>query len=514
MSRESSKPHSALHLYLTVIISGGAVMILELLGTRIIGPFYGVSLYVWSSLIAVTLIALAVGYYLGGYIADRYAAIRLPHVILIGALSSVIIPYISSTVLTLTDPLGIRVGGFVSALLLFTLPLTCLAMVGPFVIKQATHDLDGVGRAAGSVYAVSTLGSVVGTLLLGFYLLPHFGTRAIIFTLAAILVGLALLLAWRDRQVGVTTLATGLPALLLAVLISTLAVNGYAQPREQVAGFKLLHEEESIYGWVRVVEDENKGARLLLSDSSVLSAMQISNGQSMLGYQIIFRLIPGFRPQSRDSLLIGLGGGQVARDLRASGINVDTIEIDPAVASAAKEYFGFKPTGEFIVGDARYEIKNLSHKRYDFIMHDCFTGGSEPTHLLTLEMLSKLRDLLKGDGVLALNYVGFREGDGADAVASVYKTVQSLFPHIRIITTVKEDFTDFVFLASAKPLDLPVTSPDPRVKWLLEHEHHMSSDGGILITDDYNPMERLQVRKAESYRKVFMERLDYQLLIL
>jgi hypothetical protein len=147
-------------LYLTVTMTGAAVMILELLGTRIIGPFYGVSLYVWAPLIAVTLIALALGYLLGGYLADRFLAVRLSHVIVAAAVGTAIIPLLTSPILLLTDSLGLRGGAFTSALLLFTLPLTALAMVGPYVIKRATHDLSAVGTAAGTVYAVSTGGSI------------------------------------------------------------------------------------------------------------------------------------------------------------------------------------------------------------------------------------------------------------------------------------------------------------------------------------------------------------------
>ncbi len=498
-------------LYLAATLGGAAVMILELLGTRIIGPFYGASLYVWSALIAVTLIALALGYYLGGYVADRFPGFRLEHVIMAGALATVAIPYASGPVLALTDPLGLRVGAFASALLLFTPALTALAMVGPYAIKRATRDLEGVGTAVGSVYAVSTLGSVAGTLLLGFYLLPRFGTRAILFSLGLALVALAVLLVSRGRRGRAASRAAWL-VWAAGIAVGLLSIAGYAQPPRQAPGFKVLSEAESIYGWVRVVDDEKNGYRLLLSDSSVLSAEETASGRSLLNYQTFFRWIPLFRPESRDALLIGLGGGHVARDLRKAGITTDTIEIDPEVATAAREYFGYQPTGEFIVGDARFEIKRLK-KRYDFIMHDCFTGGSEPTHLLSREMLGELRGLLNERGILAVNYVGFREGEGSEAVASVYKTLKTLFPSLRVFTTENGEFTDFIFLASAEPLELDANSQDKRLKVLLEHEYTMSGDSGVVVTDDYNPMESLQVRKAETYRKIFMERVAFDLLL-
>lgn len=497
-------------LYPTVTITGAAVMILELLGTRIIGPFYGVSLYVWASLIAVTLIALAIGYFLGGYLADRVPAMRLNHVILSAALGTAAIPFLTGPILRLTDPLGLRAGAFASALLLFTLPLTALAMVGPYVIKRATRDLNGVGTVAGSVYAVSTVGSVAGTLLLGFFLLPLFGTRTILAALSLLLAGLALVVLWQERSAGMKARLAG--SLTAAVAITMLTTSGLAASHKPVKGFTVQSEAESLYGWVRVVDDEQRGFRLMLSDASTISAVEIKSDRSVLGYQQVLGLLPLLRPEANQALLIGLGGGHVARDLKSKSIVTDTIEIDPAVADAAQKFFHFTPTGRFIVGDARYEIKQLDGP-YDLIIHDCFTGGTEPTHLLTQEMLGELRSLLSKGGILALNYVGFMTGEGSDAVAAVHRTLKSLFPHLRVLITEKAEFTDFIFLASEQPILLNASSEDRRVRWLVEHEHQISDTDGFLITDDYNPMESRQVRKSEAYRKLFLDRIAFELLL-
>jgi spermidine synthase len=504
--------HTPFVLYAIVTITGAAVMILELLGTRIIGPFYGVSLYVWSSLIAVTLIALALGYFLGGLFADRYPAVRLAHVILVSALTTVAIPFVSGPILRLTDSLGLRAGAFASALLLFTLPLTALAMVGPYVIKRATRDLSGVGTASGTVYAISTVGSVAGTLLLGFFLLPMFGTRAIIFSLSLLLATLAVLVALHEQRRGLPHRSIW-PVIVAAILTSTTAVSGFAVARQLAPGFTVQSEAESLYGWVRVVDDERRGFRLLLSDASVISAVDLNQNRSILGYQEIMSLLPTIHHEATRALLIGLGGGHVARDLKAQGVMTDTIEIDPAVAEAARRWFHFEPTGLFLVGDARYEIRNLS-TRYDLIIHDCFTGGSEPTHLLSREMLSELRAMLNDRGILVLNYVGFTQGEGSEAVAAVHRTLQEVFPHLRTFVTDKSEFTDFIFLASLEPVAIDPQTGDRRLRWLLDHEHRFAEGSGFVLTDDYNPLESRQVRKSETYRKHFLERIAFELLLL
>jgi spermidine synthase len=504
-------PRTAFADYATVTITGAAVMILELLGTRIIGPFYGVGLYVWSSLIAVTLIALALGYFLGGFLADRYPAIRLAHVILIAALTTLAIPFLSGPILHATDSMGLRAGAFTSALILFTFPLTALAMVGPYVIKRATRDLSRVGTAAGSVYAISTVGSVAGTLLLGFYLLPQFGTRAIVFSLSLILTGLAIMVAWHERRTS-TGFRSIWPLLTVSLFIGIGAGTGLTAQAKSVEGFTVQSEAESLYGWVRVVDDERRGFRLLLSDASVISAVDLKQNRSLLGYQEIMGLLPTIHHEATRALLIGLGGGHVAQDLKAQGVMTDTIEIDPAVADAARRWFHFEPTGLSLVGDARYEIRKLS-TRYDLIIHDCFTGGSEPTHLLSREMLNELRALLNDRGILVLNYVGFTQGEGSEAVAAVHRTLQDLFPHLRTFVTEKSEFTDFIFLASLEPVAIDPQTGDRRLRWLLDHEHRFAEGSGFIVTDDYNPLESRQVRKAETYRKHFLERIAFELLV-
>jgi spermidine synthase len=338
-----------------------------------------------------------------------------------------------------------------------------------------------------------------------------FGTRAILVSLSLLLAALSVLVAWHERR-SASSGRIVWSVIAAATIIVTVAASILAVARNQAPGFTVQSEAESHYGWVRVVDDDRRGFRLLLSDASVISAVEITRNRTMLRYQELLGLLPTVHPEAAQALLIGLGGGYVARDLTAQGVRTDTIEIDPAVADAAKRFFHFEPTGLFLVGDARYEIKRLTH-RYDLIIHDCFTGGAEPTHLLSQEMLSELRALLSERGILALNYVGFTQGEGTDAVASVHQTLKSLFPHLRTFVTDKTEFTDFIFLASREPVAIDPQTGDRRLRWLLDHEHRFTEEGGFVLTDDYNPLESRQVRKAETYRKHFLERIAFELLM-
>ncbi|ADJ28048.1 fused MFS/spermidine synthase [Nitrosococcus watsonii] len=503
-------------LYITVFLTGAAVMIIELLGTRMIAPFYGASLYVWSSLISVTMIALSLGYFIGGRWADRAKRTGLSLIIALAALLTLLIPWLTRPVLLATDPLGLRTGALVSALALFSPSLTFLGMVGPFAIRLSTVNLAGVGASAGSIYGASTLGSVVGTLFLGFYLFPVMGSREIFIALGLALFLLSVVVAFYERK-RLKLASTLLPVAFLASigigLLPQIAGAGHAGSSKE--SFQIQFERESLYGWVRVIDQPAQDLRLLTADASTIGAASISHGQNRLAYQHIVPLIPALAPPMKRALLIGQGAGHMAMALEDRyGIVTDTLEIDPAVAEAATHYFDFSPTGQVIVGDARYEIRRLKGP-YDLIIHDCFTGGVEPVHLLTIETLTQLRSLLSEQGVLALNFVAFSENGKNIALASVAKTLSRAFPHQMVfVSEPGKDFNDFIFLAANRPIDLDAKMLTfAQASWLRQRLMTVDKTQGILLTDDFNPLEYLQARKAKHYRNILVNWLGTDLLV-
>ena len=502
-------------LYLTVFLTGASVMVIELLGTRLIAPFYGASLYVWSSLISVTMIALAIGYFVGGHWADRAQRTGLSLIIALAALFTLLIPWATRPILLLTDPLGLRGGAFVSSLVLFFPSLTLFGMVCPFAIKLATSQLDDVGTSSGTIYAVSTLGSVVGTLLLGFFLFPWVGSRQILVSLGLLLFVLAVTVAVYEQKRFGKTIAV-LPCTLLALagvcLLPKIVGAGHVDPGGR---FNVLSERESLYGYVRVIEERSRDLRFLTADASMIGAANISDGVNRLTYQDIVALIPAIKPSIKKALLVGQGAGHMAMTLSDRyGIVTDTLEIDPAVAHAATTHFGFKPSGRAIVGDARYEIRHLTGP-YDLIIHDCFTGGSEPAHLLTVETLQQLQGLLAPQGILALNFVAFGHGEGQQALASVSKTVAQVFSNQSLfISEPGEDFNDFIFLASSQPIDLASRALNAeQADWLNKRKFTLDASNGIVLTDNLNPLEHLQAHKSEHYRHLLVDWFGNDLLV-
>ena len=239
----------------------------------------------------------------------------------------------------------------------------------------------------------------------------------------------------------------------------------------------------------------------------------MSSGLSVLGYQYVVGQLPLFNRQADSALLVGLGAGHLVNTYAEFGIATDSMEIDPVVAELATRYFNFTPTGDVIVGDARYQINHLD-KTYDFIIHDCFTGGAEPIHLLSVEMFQKLKARLNPGGILALNFVGLTtEGDQAP-VEAVAKTLDQVFPHRRTFgSDPSATFNDYVFFVSDQPLVLDTAlTYQNQVRWLENREVDVRGDSDIIITDNFNPLETLHIAKAEHYREMLIERVGTELL--
>jgi spermidine synthase len=302
-------------------------------------------------------------------------------------------------------------------------------------------------------------------------------------------------------------LMTALPPVSVLAVIGVMLLPRIADSAHHAAGedsHRIQFERESLYDWVRVIDKPAENFRLLAVDASTIGAATISHGENVLTYQKIVDILPALTPQINRALLIGQGAGHMAMTLKKYGIVTDTLEIDPAVAEAASRYFGFTPSGKTIIGDARYEIRKLTDK-YDLIILDVFTGGSEPVHLLTVETMMQLRSLLSNHGLLALNFVAFLEDGKNKALASVAKTLAQVFPHQQVfISEPDTEFNDFIFLAAQQTIEYDNgVIPSEQRNWLNARRITIDQSLGTNL----NPLEMLQIRKSEQYRRLIVELL-------
>lgn len=482
---------SAKNLFLTVLVfvSGAAVLAVELLGTRVLGPFYGVSLFLWSALITVTLLALSVGYAIGGRMADRGPRIeRLCLVLLAAGAWLLALPWLRDPVLRLCEPLGLRAAVLVASLALFALPLALLGMVAPYAIRLRAASLDEVGRTAGNLYALSTIGSVLAALLTGFVLIPYVGVGKLLFLVGAVLVVLGLLglLAFRGA------LAGGGATLALAPV----AFFGFGAA--QIApdpAHGLLSIEQSPYAEIRVVERD--GTRYMLIDGGTHTIVAADTLESVFSYVHVVDLLNHVTAQPGKLLLVGLGGGSVAKLFARQGWDVEAVEIDAVVTRVARRDFGLTEAEARVHhADGRGWLERADGG-WDAIVLDAFGSSSIPFHLVTREAFALTAQRLAPEGVLAINV----ECMGWDdvLVRSLAATLRESFAHVLALPIAEppDQLGNLVLMASQQPLgiarEIPAT-PD-RFSSIYDKNHawdnrfEPESGGAIVLTDDLNPVD-------------------------
>lgn len=483
------------YLYVVVFVAGAAVLAVEILGTRILGPFYGVSLFLWSALISVALAALSIGYVLGGRWADKGAQLsRLCTLLAIAGFWLILIPWIKQPLLFLAEPLGLRFAVLVAAFVLFAPPLTLLGMVSPYAIRLRVFSLDEVGRTAGNLYALSTIASVLSAVFTGFFLIPNVGVSRLMLT-----IGLVLLVT---AALGLALEKKSKPALAGAILLLLLGgIIGMAQPRQQAdAAAGLLAVEQSAYAEIRVLETNKR--RHLLIDGGTHTIVDPATWKSHFPYVAVMDLTKSFFDNPGELLLVGLGGGSVVKSFAQDGWRVDAIEIDPVVTAMAQKHFGLQAAeGNIFHGDGR-EFLLRRDKTYDVVAMDAFGSSSIPFHLVTAEAFALIASRLKPAGVLAINVetLGWRHL----LIRSLAATLKQSFTHVLALPTYEpaEEIGNMILLASNREMELlrPIVLSDitdlnymntPGVHQELAWAERFEPDtnGVPVLTDDLNPVD-------------------------
>ncbi len=416
-------------LQLLVFVSGAVLMGLEIAGSRILAPHFGNSIFVWGSLISVFLTALSVGYFVGGRIADRYPSRLLLHFICAcAALSIFAIAFVSDGVSSWLVELGLgeQSGPLVASLVLFLLPSVGLGIVSPFAIRLATISLHSVGRSAGTLYALSTLGSIAGTLVTTFLLIPQFGVTSIL-KAAALLMLVTAGVTVRFWQRPGNLSGAGVLALVGAVCFA-LPVRGLPlRPGED-----LLVDEDTPYHHISVVE--NGPVRELRFDQYVESAiLTTAPYPSVATYTDYFHLAFLVEPDIDHALFIGAGGGIGPRTFsrHAPDMAIDVVDVDPKVLEIAREYFFFEVSRKVrsIAQDGRMFLSK-SRAQYDCIVLDAFTiGGRIPFHLVTREFFDVCAARMTDNGVFMMNINSSIQGPASRIFASTVKTLNQVFRH-------------------------------------------------------------------------------------
>lgn len=479
-------------LYLLSVLCGGAMMSLEIVGGRLLSPFFGSSVYVWGSIISIFLVALSSGYYLGGLLVDRKPSLSLlAGVIAASGLLVVLIPYITSPLVTFSFSTGM--GNFaplVVSFALFFLPSLGLGIVSPFVVKLGAFETERLGNAVGKFSAISTVGSIIGTLSTTFILIPSFGVREVLIALGILLLILSsALLLYRRKFI---------PSCIVAALlaISVLAGNFWLpslEAKESNRGnLKIVYKTESLYNNISV--EDQQGVRYMGFDGIDQSAMALSEPTVHVWpyTRIMESAAYHYNPEFGKALLIGLGGGTIPKAMldKDKSLSIDAVDIDPEVVKVCYDYFALPRNKQLKVEavDGRIFLQE-SKKEYDVIMVDAYNRSSIPFHLTTKEFFEELSKSLRPDGVVIFNVISSIEGRNSEFFKSLLRTAEEIFPHRKIFqseSTSPFEMDNLILVISKKNLDSPVPLPEAH-----EYQHKIDLSDAIILTDNYAPVETL-----------------------
>jgi spermidine synthase len=417
----------------------------ELSASRLLGSIFGTSNIVWANVIGLILLYLAVGYFIGGRWADRSPHWTTFYRILIwGAFLSALIPLVARPILVAAAnavagaEAALALGSFVSVLILFSIPVTLLGCVSPFAIRLAVSSVSEAGKTSGRIYAVSTIGSLLGTFLPTLILIPELGTVRTFLLFAALLYVVGLFGLWRCQ--GVRALRWLWMPLVIAAL-ALLVLNGPLRP--PYSGATLLYEDESAYNYIQVQQDAQGSRYLYLNEGqgihSQWSPDTVSDNHRTWSFFLTapYFNAPPFAPGDVQSLcIIGLAAGTIARQYTAvyGDIPIDGIEIDPAIIEAGARYFdmnaSFMPNLTTYAQDGRYMLNHLE-RRYTVIAVDAYRPPYIPWHLTTVEFFQEVRARLTENGVVAIN-VG-RTNTDRRLVDAMTATLLQVFPDVHAI---------------------------------------------------------------------------------
>ncbi len=429
-------------LNILVFVSGAVLMGLEIVGSRVLAPYFGNSIFVWGSLISVVLAALSLGYYWGGWFSARSPSFaRLLVLLLIPGLLIFPLPFLYPMVnlwIANTD-FGIRLNPLIASTIFFLLPGIFLGTISPYAVRLAATTLTTVGSTAGNLYAISTCGSIFGTLLTAFYLIPVMGVSNIIHALGIVLVLLSLFLWPMSRISQTKTSATTAETLGRVTALGLITVFSLLWAASLWAREKTIFEKDSFYHRIRVQED--KEARYLYFDRTLQSAMNLADPTELrLLYSRYMSLGLVFAADTKKILLIGLGGGSVPKKYQREFplLKMDVAEIDPEVVRVAKKHFFFREgkTIRVHAQDGRLFLTR-TRERYDLILVDAYFKDTIPFHLTTREFFGTAKQKLSARGAIVVNIIGGLTGQKGRITRSIVKTLKEIFPQIYIFPTLR-----------------------------------------------------------------------------
>ena len=513
--------------FITVFLTGAAVLIFEVAAVRLLAPHFGSSLYVLSSVLTTILAALSFGYYLGGRIADRfphfivlYLIIGLAGVLmlLLQVLSLFILPQ-SNDIFTITT------GPLILSITLFFIPAFLLGIDSPFVIKLLTKDNDSShnGALVGNVFFFSTIGSIVGSISAGFFLIPFLGLTFTITLVSIVLVGWSLsagsFIHYKTPQPLLQFTKLSLPLVIVIGLSCTLYFSYLAytlKPRETTD--VVLYHTDGYYSKLQVVERiiGPTKYRFLKNDVNHSSAIIPGQPTAVFTYTQLADMFTVNKPDAENYLVLGGGSYTIPRYINHLYplMKIDVIEIEPSLFSIAHKYFEL-PISSNITNyeqDARVFLQSTT-TQYDVIFSDVMNSGLFiPPHLATAEFFETFKARLAPDGIAILNYIGALDTKELSLTGSMIKTIASVFPNYELIALRGENNIGtqnmlFILRHEGHPITIPdqmitdyFAMTSKKASSLVTDKNTLPLSSQTVFTDDKTSIEPLIVQEFAKHK--------------
>jgi len=496
--------------YVTAFICGMTVMAVELTCSRLLAPYFSSSSIVWTIIIGLIMISLSIGNIIGGRIADKHHNLgRLYFLIWLASLWIAAIPFLGKYViagvtgllmLTIPGSALIVTGSAICCLVIFSFPLLLMGTCSPYLVKLAVKDMENNGRVTGQIYAMNTIGSIVGTFIPTFLTIPLLGTGKTFFLFALILNILCLIYFFSQKLNRVKYAVT---TVLLVVFILMPFQNSFAFWKNDI-----VYEGESLYNYLQVTENDTS---VILSTNVAFGVQSIYKKDGALsGYYYEYALAaPLFRPDADldkklDVLVLGLGTGTFSKQLHKFYPNSqsDAVEIDAKIVELATTNFNLQPDeANVFVNDGRMFFDTPDCKTYDIILADAYGDITIPFHMSTIEFFEKVKEHLNPNGVLIVN-INMKSGDFtgvpeylAQTVKNVYSKVyrvdlDSVTNSLLFCSNNNEMLLDYKKNIKSVPEDHPLYSI---FQYTMDRAEEVES-GPLLLTDDKAPVEMLGQR--------------------
>ena len=478
-------------LEIIVFLSGAIGMGLELIAARVLSPYVGSSNVVWTSIIGIILASMSLGYWIGGKKADKNANIDiLSKIILTSALFTSAIPLLETAIVKqLAGMVGnLIIAAILCAIIVFSIPSFLLAMVSPFAVKIKSKEDDEIGTLSGRISSLSTIGSIVGTFLMGFVLIPNIGVSNINIGVTLTLVIMSIIAREKkDKKYICSTII--LVCIMMVIMLLGKWIFKLSNPN-------ILLDTDSQYSriWVKEIQTEQGTYKTLQVDTGLESYINTETGEMGAKYLRFYDLFEYFNKDAKSTLLIG--GAAYTYPIhylqKYTDKTIDVIEIDDKMTQIAVEQFGLN------INDKRLKVYNqdgrsylnYSQNKYDTILIDAFKGLNAPFELTTYEALTNAKNMLNENGIVFTNIIASIEGEDSDFIEYEYATYKAVFDDVKIFFVSNKDRTDkqnLILVGIKGNPEIDETKASEYWQYLDMEVTDFKTDKPI-VTDDFAPI--------------------------